>query len=77
MELDAWFGCPPFQCTVLPCIYISGVNMVTHSALGQKGTTPPPLAPAKFGFGSNLVPLSTPKSDSSHSGNGCQDSPRA
>lgn len=50
--------------------YISGVSLVTR--LGQEG----PLGPVKFRRGS-LVPPSTPTLDSSHSGSGCQDLPRA
>lgn len=67
MEFDSQFGCPLLS--ILPCICISG-NMVTHPPLGQKA----PLVPVMFRR-SHLVPPSTPKSDSSHSGNGCRDLP--
>lgn len=58
MELDGGLVAPPFQYIVLSCVYISGVNMVTHSALGS---LPPPLTPVKFGFRSNWS-LSPPPS---------------
>lgn len=57
--------------------YISGVSVVTHPTLRAEAP-PHPIVPVKFGFGRrNLVSLSTRKSGSSHSGNGCQDLPRA
>ena len=62
----------------IPCIYISGVHMVTHPPWGQNLTSSPQLK--KFGFRRiNPVLLSTPppKSESSYAGNGCQDLPGA
>lgn len=36
VEFDSWVGTPTLvQCSILSCIYISGVNTVTHPALGQ------------------------------------------
>lgn len=70
MEFDSWVGSPTLvQGSILACIYISGVNVVTHPALRQ---TPCLLTALKFGRG-HLLPLPP---DSSHSGNGCQALPR-
>lgn len=78
MEFDSWFAFPLHYCAEYFLAYIHFRCQHGDSPTLRAEAPPYPIVPMKFGFGRRkLVPLSTRKSGSSHSGNGCQDLPRA